>query len=205
MAVKFQYFAQPEKFGAFLEDETICACCQQTKHCLDASTFYGEEEIAAICLECLANGELKSRDIFTCEGDVEELTEQIQALHPEWSAAEVEKSVAEKTEMLEKTTPKVVSWQDWVWPCADGDYCTFIGYGSKALYNRLAKDKDGDWLFQRSIYHRLKYQADSDELWEESMPAKEIKDEAASQDYELLFYVFKSRSSDQLVTIWDEM
>ncbi len=205
MATVFPYFAQPERFAVFLEAETACDCCQQVKSCLDAATFYGEETIDAICLDCLASGQLKSRDIFTCEGDTAELTRQIQVLHPDWSATEVQKEVQAKTETLEKTTPKVLSWQDWVWPCADGDYCTFVGYGSKALYNRLAKDGDGDWLFQRSFYHTVKGEADMDELWEDSMPIKEIKDQVASQDYETLFYVFQSRGGGDVVTVWDAM
>ena len=89
-----------------------------------------------------------------------------------------------------KTTPQVISWQDWPWPCAEGDYCTFIGYGSKALYNRLTEDRDGARLFQLSLYHTAKEEADADELWAESMPDREIMDQAASQDYETLFYVF---------------
>ncbi len=199
----FPYFVHYEQFAAFLEGETTCDCCRQTKHCLDAASFYGEETIKAICPDCLAGGELKGRDIYTCEGDITELIRQIQVLHPGWPVTQVEKLAAEKTEELEKTTPPIISWQDWPWPCADGDYCTFIGYGSKALYNRLAKDQDGAWLFQLSLYHLVKEDADADKLWEESMPDREIRDHAASQEHGTIFYVFESRPTSQIVTVWD--
>jgi hypothetical protein len=97
----------------------------------------------------------------------------------------------------------LVTWQDWAWPCADGDYCTFIGYGSKALYNRLSKDNDGQWLFQLSLYYTLKNEEDADELWEEYMPDKAIKDYEASAEFDVLFYVFKSLTTDTIITIRD--
>ncbi|MEO6039570.1 MAG: CbrC family protein [Saprospiraceae bacterium] len=201
----FPYFAQPDRFAAFLDGETACACCRQSKRCLDAAIFYGAETIDAICPDCLAGGRLKERDIFTCAGDVEALSRQIQDLHPGWSAAAVEKAVAEKTEILEKTTPPVVNWQDWPWPCADGDYGTFIGFGSKPLYNRLAKDMNGFALFQDSRYESDEEKPDGNELWTESLPDSEIGDLAASLAFATLFYVFENRSTGRLVTVWDRL
>jgi len=116
--------------------------------------------------------------------------------------AEIESLVNQKTQELEKTTPPVITWQDWDWPCADGDYCMFLSYGSKALYNKLAEDKDGQSLFIDSVYHNLN-DADADELWEDSMPAKLIKDNRDADGLSPLFYVFKSVSGDKIVTLWD--
>jgi uncharacterized protein CbrC (UPF0167 family) len=201
--MKFRYFEHPEKFTGYLDKKTTCDTCGATKQCFDGSLFYGEETISAICPECLKNDKLKDRSIFTCEGDREELTRQLAKLHPELSNSEIKEIAQTKTIELEKTTPHLISWQDWAWPCADGDYCTFIGYGSKTLYNRLAKDKDGQWLFQLSLYYTVKNEEDADELWEEYMPDKAIKNYEASAEFDVLFYVFKSLTTDTIITLWD--
>jgi uncharacterized protein CbrC (UPF0167 family) len=202
---EFKYFDRPEHFSVFLQEETSCDLCHQTKRCFDGSAFFGEESIQAICPDCLASGKLERLDVFTCEGDMAELLLQLHARHPDLSKLVIEKMARGKTAELEKTTPKLISWQDWPWPCADGDYCTFIGFGSKGLFNSLAEGNDGSWLFQESLYHSVKDNSDGDELWEEAMPVKEIKDFDASQECATLFYVFKSLHSGQLVTIWDAM
>ncbi|WP_428661045.1 CbrC family protein [Runella sp.] len=201
--MKFKYFEQPEKFAHFIEEKTHCSICEESKRCFDATAFYGEESIHAICSDCLANGKLKSYAITTCEGDTEELSRQLKTLSPALASNEIADIVREKTEELEKTTPQLISWQDWNWPCADGDYCSFIGYGSKALYNRLDKNNDGAWTFQLSLYYTVKDEEDADELWDEYMPAKAIKSYEESTEYDTLFYVFKSLISNQIVTIWD--
>lgn len=152
---------------------------------------------------CLAGGKLKDRDIFTCEGDIETLKQQLQTLNPQLSEAAIQKMARDKTAELEETTPKFVSWQDWPWPCAEGNYCTFIGFGSHALYNKMAEGNDGVNLFVDSIHSSVKEEGDATELWEEAMPAKAIKDYEASQEFDTLFYVFKSLHSGNIITIWD--
>jgi hypothetical protein len=96
-----------------------------------------------------------------------------------------------------------VSWQDWVWPCAEGDYCRFIGYGSKTLYASMAPGTDGMVLFKNSFYHTVAYDADVDEFWDDLLPEEDIADYNESADLPVLFYVFKSLHSDRIVTIWD--
>ncbi len=201
--MEFKYFEQPEKFTAYTAAKTTCNVCQQTKHCFDAETYYGEDRLSAICPECLASGALRAYDSTTCEGDIEELIRQLQAIHPDLSTDEVASLAQGKTEVLEKTTPHLMSWQDWNWPCADGDYCRFIGYGSKFLYNQLARDKDGARLFRQSLYYTVKDEEDADELWEEYMPAKSIRTYEASLEFDLLFYVFKSLIDQRIITVWD--
>ena len=200
--MKFKYFESPGKFACFVEGKTTCDICTLEKKCLDAGLFVGEDSINTICLDCLAAGELNEMDIYTCQCDTEELRKQLQSIHPSMSEAEIESVVNQKTQELEKTTPPVITWQDWDWPCADGDYCMFLSYGSKALYNKLAEDKDGQSLFIDSVYHNLD-DADTDELWEDSMPAKLIKDNRDADGLSPLFYVFKSVSGDKIVTLWD--
>ena len=199
--MNFPYFADYERFAAFLEEEAACDCCGEITPCLDATLFYGEETMAAICPACLSQGKLLDRDLFTCEGDLEELTNQIQARYPEWTPAAVEAAVGGKTMVLEKMTPPIVRWQDWPWPCADGDYCRFLGYGSKSLYQKFAQGHSAAEVFENSLYHTV--QNEAEELWATYLPDREISSLADSQTYATLFYVFQSRENGRLVTVWD--
>ncbi|MFD3001194.1 CbrC family protein [Pontibacter toksunensis] len=55
----FRYFDRPEVFIDLSENEATCNFCGQHKDCFDAEALYGQEEISAICPECLASGKLK--------------------------------------------------------------------------------------------------------------------------------------------------
>lgn len=200
---KFKYFEHPDLFSVFTESETACDTCGETKACFDGTLFYGEDAIEAICPQCLAAGKLEGRDVFTCEGDILTLIEQLKVLYPAQPKQAIEARAREKTGELEEKTPKLVSWQDWPWPCCDGDYCIFLGFGSQALFNSLAEGNDGSWLFAHSLHASVKEAADPDEQWEEVLPAKAVKSYAESQSFDTLFYVFKSLHSDQIITIWD--
>lgn len=196
----FKYFERPDLYVGLRDSETACDLCGQSKLCFDAESFFGQEDISSICPECLASGKLYDRDIFTCEGDKEELVCQLKALNPSWTESEVEALATQKTNELEKTTPGLITWQDWRWPCADGDYCRFIGYGSKPLYNRLAKDMNGEAFFKNSFNNQ---DSDIDDLWSEYLPGQEIRNYEDSNKYGVLFYVFRSLHSDRVITIWD--
>jgi uncharacterized protein CbrC (UPF0167 family) len=64
----------------------------------------------------------------TCDGDINELIRQLKDLNPLLTETEIDELAKLKTTELEKKTPKLITWQDWSWPCAEGDYCKFIGY-----------------------------------------------------------------------------
>ncbi|GAB3701563.1 CbrC family protein [Spirosoma flavus] len=198
----FKYFANPELYVGFITNKVACATCGLVKDCFDAAGFYGEETIDAICPDCLGNGKLMGRSISTCEGDTARLKQQLRQLNPSLSWPDIANVVNQKTNELEKTTPQLISWQDWLWPCSDGDYCRFIGYGSQALYKKLAPDGRGKRLFIQSITTDSD-DMDADELWNEYLPEKAIKDYQDSSEYGTLFYVFKSLHSDKIKTIWD--
>lgn len=201
--LNFTYFENPIKYSPLKEGLTICDTCEQEKICFDAELFYGEDSITAICPECLAGGKLMDKDVFTCEGHIEELRSQLKDIHPEWSVKEIEDDVVWKSSVLEKTTPYLVTWQDWEWPCADGDYCKFIGYGSKELYASLAPGTDREQLFKNSFYDIVLEDDHIDSFWEGTLPEQAIKDYEESTDFDTLFYVFKSLHSDIIVTVWD--
>ncbi len=199
----FTFFENPEKFSPAHEGIVKCDTCGKDKVCFDASLYYGTEKIFAICPDCLAGGQLVSRNIFTCEGDRVGLTQQLKSLHPTRTEAEISKMVEEKTTVLEKTTPYLLTWQDGVWPCADGDYCVFIGYGSRPLYKALADGASGEGLFLRSLGRGEDEDDETDFFWEDAMPDEAVEDHDASMAYGILFYVFRSLHSARIITLWD--
>ena len=201
--MKFRYFESPEKYGAFLEGHMPCAICRVEKKCFDAGIFFGEDAIKAICPDCLAGGGLMDLDIYTCNGDAGGLYQQLQVSSPTATEEELNAMVQEKTTGLQKTTPALVTWQDWDWPCSDGDYCVFLAYGSKALYDQLAKDQKGETLFAGSIYYTQQEDGDAGELWTEEMPDKPINNNEEAGEAGILFYVFKSLHNDTIITTWD--
>ena len=199
----FKYFDSPEILTGLLNNKTRCNSCEKEEFCFDAELFYGEEKITSICPECLASGVLVDRDIYTCDGDIKELKRQLKKINPTLTEIEVEELARQKTQVLEKTTPYLVAWQEWNWPCADGDYCKFIGYGSRPFYEVLATKISSKRLFSNSFYYNLKAKSDIDYLWTEVLSEKEIKDYNESNEYGMLFYVFRSLNSDKIITIWD--
>ena len=196
----FTYFENPLKYSPISEGLVNCSICRKEKICFDATLFYGEDQIEAICDECLAGGKLGDKDIFTAQGDIEELHTQLKDIHPDWSEEKLEEDASKKTFALEKTTPHLVTWQDWEWPCADGDYCKFIGYGSKPFYKKLANSISVEDFFENSFYDSDSY---SDDLWSDAVSDMEIKNYTDSSKYSTLFYVFKSLNSGKIITIWD--
>ncbi|GAB3913715.1 hypothetical protein GCM10028803_58230 [Larkinella knui] len=198
----FKYVDKPEVFIGLGDEETPCDLCHQQKPCFDAAAFFGEEEMAWICPDCLANGRLYERDSYTCQGDVMELKRQLKALNPALTKADIEDLADQKTLELEKTTPHLITWQDWEWPCADGDYARFIGYGSRPFYQHLAGGSDAESFFKKSIDYAQNEAPNPDELWED-VPKKSINNYADSSEYSTLFYVFKSLHSDRIITLWD--
>lgn len=200
--MNFKYFNNPEKYTGLIKEKTFCNCCGKEKFCYDTGSFYGENKIEAICTDCLGEGLLRKYNITTCTGDITELKKQLKEKYPKKNNDEIEKIALEKTEELEFTTPQLITWQEWFWPCIDGEYCKFIGYGSIELYNKLSNEK-GKKLFEESLYYVLREFSDIEFLWSNCMPEKHIKDYNESSEFGTLFYLFKSINSEKYVTIWD--
>lgn len=198
--MKFKYFDKPEVFVGFRKAETTCDICRQTNLCFDAELFYGSYDLTSICPDCLSSGLLANKDAFTCSGDIQNLKKQLKQQNTNFTDNQIQEIANTKTVELEKTTPHLITWQDWSWPCADGDYCRFIGYGSKPLYRELANDKPVEEFFKATFYDATLY---NDELWTESVPDNAIKNYSDSNQHGTLFYVFKSLNSDKIITVWD--
>lgn len=201
--VASKYFQSPDNFAIFHDGIAECDICGNGKRCFDASFFYGENAIDAVCADCLSSHRLSDIDSSSCQGDIGELKRQLRFLNPSLGPVEIDRIAGEKTVELEKSTPPVITWQDWDWPCADGDYCRFIGYGSRGLYNRLAKDGNGKQVFADSIYYNQEDETNTDKLWDESMPQREIRNNEEAEVLSVLFYVFKSLNSEKIITVWD--
>ena len=191
-----KYFKNADKLLPKTDNEVECACCHKIKTCFQAT------QNESVCEDCLTTGQLSKLDLSNCHGDIDELKRQLNALNPNYSEKEIDKIAKLKTEELEITTPQLVTWQDWDWPCADGDYCIFIGYGSQPFYNKLAKNNNGRELFETSFYYKIKDVSDAT-LWENLLSEKEISNYEDSNEYGVLFYVFKSLNSDKIITTWD--
>jgi len=198
--IDFKYFEKPEAYVGLRDGETVCDTCRQLKLCFDATTFYGMDDLNSICPDCLAGGKLADKNAFTCEGDIGTLREQLIQLNPNLNENGINALAENKTFELEKTTPHLVTWQDWSWPASDGDYCKFIGYGSKPFYKKLANSISAEDFFENSFYDSDSY---SDDLWSDAVSDKEIKNYTDSSKYSTLFYVFKSLNSGKIITIWD--
>ena len=198
--MKFKYFDKAEIFVGLREELTICDTCGVEKFCFDAEGYYGTDELISICPDCLESGQLNSKDTFTCNSDKAELKRQLEILNPNLTSNEIFTLVETKTLELEKRTPQLVTWQDWSWPCSDGDYCKFIGYGSKIFFSELAKNINVEDFFKNSFYDTLLF---NDNLWTEAVPEEAIKNYEDSNKFSTLFYVFKSLSSDKIITLWD--
>lgn len=198
--MNFKYFENADKFTGLKLDKTKCDICSETKYCFDAELFKRKEDFSSVCPECLKSGQLSNFSVTTCEGDILNLKKQIKELNPNLSGNDIDKIAKEKTNELETTTPNLVTWQDWFWPCADGDYCKFIGFGSKPLYKELAGDIEIQDFFKNSFYDKDSY---TEFLWDDNIPVKAIKNYKDSNQFGTLFYVFKSLNSDKIITIWD--
>ena len=202
--MQFKFFEQPELFSIYIPEPIDCDLCKKNTKCFDASSFFGEEEIKSICPECLVSGKLNEININTCNGDISELKQHLKKANTALSDQEIDKIALEKTNELEKTTPPLITWQDWDWPAAEGDYCKFIGYGSVPLYIKLAGKSDPMKFFCKSLYEKLEDPEEAEVLWDESVPGEEIKNYEDSSQYSTLFYVFKSLHTKKVITIWDE-
>ncbi len=198
----YKYFKYPNRLAAFHDEEQACDICKRTKACLDATSFYGEQELESVCEDCLKAGRLAEVNAFTTDADVEMLVEQLETLHPEWNKEKLLKDAKAKTDELEQRTPPILSWQEWKYPAMDGDYCQFIGFASKSDFEKLANGEDPKTFFASTLYDTFKEDTNIDGVWN-SIPNKRIKNVAQSNDYFLLVYLFKSLHSDTYVSLWD--
>ncbi len=198
----YKYFKYPARYAVFQDEDHACTICKQTKTCLETTPFYSEDDIDAICEDCLKGGRLSEIGACANDADVEQLFDQLEALFPDKKIEELLKEAKAKTDEIELRTPPLVSWQEWKFPAIDGDYCQFVCFASKQDYNKLAADGDGKKLLTESIIEELHEFTDVDAIWR-TLPDKQIKTVALSNNFPMLVYLFKSLHSEKYVTVWD--
>lgn len=200
--IEFKYFADYERLVGLNETPSECSICHEQKHCLGGG-LYGTDRIERVCATCLANHCLFGRDIQSNNGNRRQLSEQLRTLNPSASEVQLKQIADTRTRELEQTTPHLITWQDMDWPCLDGDYAQFIGYGSKPLLTSMDHGNDGKAALQRFIHPELKSTID-DEFWRDMVPDKVINDFSDTEQYGTLLYVFRSLTdSVNFVIMWD--
>ncbi len=197
--MNYKYFDKVDKFIELSKEKLICDICREVKLCFNADWYRGKNKLHSVCPSCLQSGKLRNLDISTCTGDFEELKTQLKQLMPNYSESEIAMLAIEKSIELETTTPHLVTRQDWYRPCIDGEYCKFIGYGSKLFYKKLAGALPAKDFFKDSFYINDSYY---DSLWE-NVPDENINNYNESSSYNILFYIFKSLYWEKVITIWD--
>lgn len=201
----YTYFKYPHRYAVHHADPMECQLCHQTKECLEAAAFYAEQELDAICEDCLKAGRLAELQAFTNDADVEQLFEQLEQRFPDKSFDELVILAKEKTDELEQRTPPVVSWQDWKIPAIDGDYGRFVCFASQQDLNQHAPDGNGLAFLERHILDSIREVTNPQALWER-IPEKRLKNAAQSNDCPLLVYLFESTVQEgNYVIVWDLM
>lgn len=197
----FKYFRDPKAFGGLLDERCNCSICGYKEKCFDGESFYGETLVDAVCFKCLRDGKLEGTGVFANDADVEGLYNQMIELYPDKPKAELLAEAKAKINELEMRTPPVLSWQDWKYPALDGDFCEFISFVSKEELNALAEDGDG----KQFLIKHLKIDEDNlinpEIVWYQLSDTKITKIEQSNQ--QCLCYLFKSKTTDKYLMIWD--
>ena len=102
----YKYFKHPNRLAAFHDEAIACQICEEKKTCLDASSFYGEDELEAVCEDCVKAGRLKEIGACTNDADAEMLVKQLEELHPDWTKEQLYQDAKAKTDELELRTPQ---------------------------------------------------------------------------------------------------
>ena len=181
---EFLYFADAQNFAYMTQGVVACHFCGKDRACLDAGHFYGEEEIKAVCTECMKKGRLKDLDIAVNDIDTSGLA----------GTKEEVRAIAEE---IVHRTPKVPTWQASMWPVRDGKAYRFIKIASKLDYTRGASEEEGKKIFSKSL--RYDTIDDIDWLWS-NLPEHPIRNIEEGQ-YDVSCYLFES--DGVLLTTWD--
>lgn len=199
--MNFKYFENFEKFCSMTKEPKRCQICNENKICFD-SAFYGTENIEQVCSQCIYDKNLFGRKISTNSTRKDKFLNHLMNFDKSLSENEAIEIANKLTKEIEQATPYLLTWQDMDWPFIDGDFAKFVAFGSKAFFNSHADDGNGKKLFNESIHEELlSYKHDDD--WEEMLPDDLINNLEESEQYGVLYYVFQSLKSDNLI-IWKD-
>ncbi|HBB56227.1 MAG TPA: hypothetical protein DCZ49_08600 [Hyphomonadaceae bacterium] len=107
----FAFFVDPFKDDAFERSEEACACCGKPRGWRATCGIYSEADPDTICPWCVADGSAarKFRGHFNTLETVDGLSQ-------------------EHAKAITERTPLPLTWQDFDWPCADGEPCVYLGH-----------------------------------------------------------------------------
>ena len=125
--MKFTYFEDPRSY-AFLADKGVqCEFCSTSEDCLDGGSLSGEEDIEAVCFQCMRNGKLVDLEISANEIFEDQLSGDKDNL----------------SNIITYMTPSIPAWQDISWPVKNGVPYKFIKIAYWLAGNKVAHPAAG--------------------------------------------------------------
>lgn len=199
----YRYFRLPHQFSHFLFEPRRCDLCGVIRY-VYRMVLYGNPEatkgIRHVCDECLSGGVLVERGLEMNEGDIGALRNQLSALHPDYSAEEIEVIARPLSVEVMQRTPHPSTWQHFFWPAHCGDYCRYEREAGKPDLLALAGDRDILTFIADSLYDRDHTEAYAQTIWETTRPDSP---KSITPAYDLGVYLFQCLACDRYLLLWD--
>ncbi len=193
--ITFKYFKYPHHFSKHQTQPETCGICGLSLSGYRGS-FIGEIELEFVCEDCLVLGKSADKEVYTNQGNIEELRKQLKGLQPELTHKELTVLVAARNTELEQRTPAPVTWQDFLWPVHCGNYCCYIKEVGKADLNDLAEGGDGQAFFENNLTDA---DTDAEEVWEAIRPDSPPN---ATLAYSVGVYLFQCLYCAEYLILW---
>lgn len=123
-APTFFYSPHAYTLGIIEQRAIVCQCCGEARSFHYTGSLYAEEDVAALCPWCIADGSAAAKYAGSFVSTFEGITPGPNGLGPEMSASSLEQ--------VSSRTPGYASWQDDVWLGHCGEACIFLGYVGSA-------------------------------------------------------------------------
>ncbi|HEY7091932.1 MAG TPA: CbrC family protein [Ktedonobacterales bacterium] len=199
----YRYFRLPHQFSHFLPEPRRCDICVVIRG-VYRMVLYGDPEakegVRHVCDQCLSGGALVERTLELNEGDIGALREQLSALHPGYSADEIEAIARPLGVEVQQRTPAPSTWQHFFWPAHCGDYCRYEREVGKPDLLALAGDRDVLAFIAGSLYNRDHTDAHAQTIWDNICPGSPKGIEPA---YDMGVYLFQCLVCDRFLLLWD--
>jgi hypothetical protein len=147
----------------------------------------------------MAIGRFSGVHCSTNDGDRETLRRQLLQNCPDLETPEIEALVQERTAELECRTPRLITWQSFIWPAHCGDYCRYIKEVGQPDLIKLAPDGNGPaFLAAHALdVDDLEY---AQEIWEGIRPDSPIDNHT---DFSVGVYLFQCLHCQRYIILWD--
>jgi uncharacterized protein CbrC (UPF0167 family) len=188
----FRYLRDPraQVVSTWRDEPHACGLCGRSGPGYDGP-YYGESDCDFVCEPCLVTGRLAHYGLSTNTGAPAAL--RLQLVHlPEVVR---ERLVRGRTEELEHRTPRLVTWQDLIWPACCGDYVRFEGEVGREELARLAGGGDAwRWFLDHVLESR-----------QVSFTAEALPPHASrpAEQWSLAVYHFRCTSCGKDLLHWD--